>query len=53
MPEAIAITNVKVFDGNALTEERTVVIDNGVISDALMETRPKILLPLVPFGMCG
>ncbi|GAC1383440.1 MAG: amidohydrolase family protein [Herpetosiphon sp.] len=34
MSEAIAITNVKVFDGNALTEERTVVIDNGVISDA-------------------
>ena len=34
MPEAIAITNVKVFDGNALTEERTVVIDNGVISAA-------------------
>lgn len=31
---SIAITNVKVFDGNALTEERTVVIDNGVISDA-------------------
>ncbi len=34
MAEAIAITNVKVFDGNALTEERTVVIDNGVISNA-------------------
>jgi imidazolonepropionase-like amidohydrolase len=34
MSEAIAITNVKVFDGNALTGERTVVIDNGVISDA-------------------
>ncbi len=34
MSEAIAITNVKVFDGNALTEERTVVIDNGVISNA-------------------
>ncbi len=34
MSEAIAITNIKVFDGNALTEERTVVIDNGVISDA-------------------
>lgn len=32
MSEAIAITNVKVFDGNALTEERTVVIDQGVIS---------------------
>ncbi len=34
MSEAIAITNVKVFDGNALTEERTVVIDHGVISEA-------------------
>lgn len=34
MSEAIAITNVKVFDGNTLTDERTVVIDNGVISNA-------------------
>ncbi|MDQ2887547.1 MAG: amidohydrolase family protein [Chloroflexota bacterium] len=34
MSEAIAITNVKVFDGHALTTERTVVIDNGIISDA-------------------
>ncbi|GAC1428101.1 MAG: amidohydrolase family protein [Ktedonobacteraceae bacterium] len=34
MSEAIAITHVKVFDGNELTDERTVVIDNGVISDA-------------------
>ncbi len=34
MSEAIAITNVKVFDGNALTEERTVVIENGIISTA-------------------
>ena len=34
MSEAIAITNVKVFDGNALTDEHTVVIDNGIISDA-------------------
>ena len=34
MSEAIAVTNVKVFDGNTLTEERTVVIDNGVISNA-------------------
>ncbi len=33
MSDAIAITNIKVFDGNALTEERTVVIDNGIISD--------------------
>ncbi len=36
MSETIAITNVKVFDGNVLTEERTVVINNGVISDATM-----------------
>jgi imidazolonepropionase-like amidohydrolase len=36
MSETIAITNVKVFDGNALTEERTVVIDHGVISHATM-----------------
>jgi imidazolonepropionase-like amidohydrolase len=34
MSEAIAITNVKVFDGNALTDERTVVIDHGIISTA-------------------
>ncbi len=34
MSEAIAITQVKVFDGNALSAERTVVIENGVISDA-------------------
>ncbi len=34
MSEAIAITQVKVFDGKALTNERTVVIDNGVISEA-------------------
>ncbi len=39
MSEAIAITNVKVFDGNALTDERTVVIDNGVISDATTADR--------------
>ncbi len=39
MSEAIAITNVKVFDGNALTEERTVVIDNGVISEATTAER--------------
>ncbi len=32
--EAIAITNVRVFDGNALSDERTVVIENGVITDA-------------------
>ncbi|MEO8971367.1 MAG: amidohydrolase family protein [Ktedonobacteraceae bacterium] len=34
MSEAIAITNVKVFDGKELTDECTVVIDQGVISDA-------------------
>src|ERR1700682_5481191 len=34
MSEAVAITNVRVFDGNTLSEERTVVIENGVISDA-------------------
>ena len=34
MSEAIAITNVKVFDGSALSEERTVVIENGIISAA-------------------
>ena len=32
MSGAIAITNVKVFDGNALTDERTVVIDHDIIS---------------------
>ncbi len=39
MSEAIAITNVKVFDGNALTAERTVVIENGVISNATAAER--------------
>lgn len=39
MSEAIAITNVKVFDGNDLTEERTVVIENGVISAATTAER--------------
>ena len=34
MSNAIAITNVKVFDGNALSDERTVVIEDGIISDA-------------------
>jgi imidazolonepropionase-like amidohydrolase len=34
MSEKIAITNVRVFDGNALTNERTVVIEDGVISSA-------------------
>jgi imidazolonepropionase-like amidohydrolase len=34
MSEAIAITHVKVFDGTSLSAERTVVIDNGIISDA-------------------
>lgn len=36
MSETIAITNVKVFDGTVLTEERTLVINQGVISDATM-----------------
>jgi imidazolonepropionase-like amidohydrolase len=50
MSEAIAITNVKVFDGNALTAERTVVIDNGVISAAttaenIIDGRHGTLLP--------
>ncbi len=39
MSEAIAITNVKVFDGNALTDERTVVIENGVIAEATTAER--------------
>ncbi len=39
MSEAIAITDVKVFDGNALTAERTVVIENGVISEATSAER--------------
>ncbi len=39
MSEAIAITHVKVFDGKELTDERTVVIDNGVISDATTAER--------------
>ncbi|GAC1654306.1 MAG: amidohydrolase family protein [Ktedonobacteraceae bacterium] len=39
MSEAIAITQVKVFDGKALTDERTVVIDNGVISPATTAER--------------
>ncbi len=39
MTKTIAITNVRVFDGNALTDERTVIIDNGVISDATTADR--------------
>ena len=39
MSETIAITNVKIFDGNALTDESTVVIENGVISDATTADR--------------
>jgi imidazolonepropionase-like amidohydrolase len=39
MTETIAITNVNVFDGNALTEERTVVIEHGVISAATTADR--------------
>jgi imidazolonepropionase-like amidohydrolase len=34
MAETIAIINVRVFDGSALTRERTVIIDQGVISNA-------------------
>lgn len=34
MSEAIAITHVRVFDGNGLTDERTVVIEHGVIFEA-------------------
>ena len=34
MSETTAITNVKIFDGNTVTGERTVVIENGVISTA-------------------
>jgi imidazolonepropionase-like amidohydrolase len=50
MSEAIAITNVRVFDGHALTEERTVVIEDGVISDATtadtsIDGQHKTLLP--------
>ncbi len=32
MSHAIAITHVKVFDGHALRDKRTVVIEDGVIS---------------------
>lgn len=39
MSEAIAITNVKVFDGNTLSGERTVVIDQGIISAATTAER--------------
>ena len=35
MSEAVAITNIRVFDGNTLTEERTVVIEDGLISAAM------------------
>ncbi len=34
MSESIAITHVRVFDGQALSAERTVAIDNGLISAA-------------------
>lgn len=33
--DPIAITNVRVFDGNGLSEPRTVVIENGLISDKI------------------
>ena len=39
MSEASVITHVKVFDGKGLTDERTVVIDNGIISDATTADR--------------
>ncbi|MBA2678233.1 MAG: amidohydrolase family protein [Ktedonobacteraceae bacterium] len=39
MSDPVAITHVKVFDGKALTDERTVVIENGVISDATTADR--------------
>lgn len=50
MSESIAITNVKVFDGNALTEERTVVIEHGVIAaattaDTIIDGQHGTLLP--------
>lgn len=50
MSESIAITNVKVFDGYALTEERTVVIENGLISaattaDTIVDGQHGTLLP--------
>jgi imidazolonepropionase-like amidohydrolase len=45
-----AITQVRVLDGKELTEERTVVIDNGIISDAttadrIIDGQHGILLP--------
>src|SRR5579884_4536210 len=50
MSEIIAITNVNVFDGNALTGERTVVIDHGIISaattaDTIIDGQHGTLLP--------
>lgn len=50
MSEAIAITNINVFDGNTLTEERTVVIENGIISaattaDTIVDGQHGTLLP--------
>lgn len=50
MSESIALTHVKVFDGKELTEERTVVIDNGVISaattaDTIIDGQQGTLLP--------
>jgi imidazolonepropionase-like amidohydrolase len=50
MSEIIAIMNVNVFDGNALTGERTVVIDHGVISaattaDTIVDGQHGTLLP--------
>src|SRR5579884_54368 len=39
MSDTITITNVKVFDGKILTGERSVVIDQGVISEATTAER--------------
>ena len=35
----IAITNVRVFDGSKLTALRTVVIENGLISNKLTASK--------------
>ena len=48
--DAFAIANVRVFDGHSLSEPTTVVIENGVISDAksaarVVDARGGTLLP--------
>jgi hypothetical protein len=50
MSASIAITNVKVFDGHTLTAERTVVIENGLITaattaDTIIDGQHGTLLP--------